>query len=45
MVGGVRLQLLQLVIIGMTMLLLILLALFLRRTPIGRQMRAASEDF
>ena len=45
MVGGVRLQLLQLVIIGMTMLLLVLLALFLRRTPIGRQMRAASEDF
>jgi branched-chain amino acid transport system permease protein len=45
MVGTVRLQLLQLVIIGMTMLLLVLLALFLRRTPIGRQMRAASEDF
>lgn len=44
-VGRVRLQLLQLVIIGMTMLLLALLALFLRRTHIGRQMRAASEDF
>jgi branched-chain amino acid transport system permease protein len=45
LVGGVRLQLLQLVIIGVTMLLLGLLVLFLRRTHIGRQMRAASEDF
>ena len=44
-VGRVRLQLLQLVTIGVTMVLLALLVLFLRRTPIGRQMRAASEDF
>ena len=45
MVGQVRLQLLQLVIIGVAMLLLALLVLFLRRTSIGRHMRAASEDF
>ena len=45
MVGQVRLQLLQLVIIGVAMLLLRLLVLFLRRTSIGRHMRAASEDF
>jgi branched-chain amino acid transport system permease protein len=45
MVGRVRLQLLQLVIIGATLVLLALLAAFLRRAPIGRQMRAASEDF
>jgi branched-chain amino acid transport system permease protein len=45
LLGRVRLQVLQLVIIGMTMLLLALLALFLHRTRIGRQMRAASEDF
>jgi branched-chain amino acid transport system permease protein len=43
--GHIRLQLLQLVTIGVTMLLLGLLVLFLRRTAIGRHMRAASEDF
>jgi len=45
MVGRVRLQLLQLVIIAVTLILLALLVVFLRRSPIGRQMRAASEDF
>lgn len=44
-VGHIRLQLLQLVVIGVTLLLLALLVLFMRRTPIGRHMRAASEDF
>jgi branched-chain amino acid transport system permease protein len=45
MLGEVRLPLLQLVIIAVTFALLVLLVLFLKRTPIGRQMRAASEDF
>jgi branched-chain amino acid transport system permease protein len=45
MLGRVRLQVLQLLTIGTTMVLLGLLVLFLHRTPIGRQMRAASEDF
>jgi branched-chain amino acid transport system permease protein len=45
MLGSVRLQVLQLLTIGMTMVLLALLVVFLHRTPIGRQMRAASEDF
>jgi branched-chain amino acid transport system permease protein len=43
--GDVRLPSLQIVMIGVTALLLLLLVLFLRRTSIGRQMRAASEDF
>jgi len=45
MLGDIRLPRLQLVLIGATALLLLLLVLFLRRTAIGRQMRAASEDF
>jgi branched-chain amino acid transport system permease protein len=45
MLGRVRLQVLQLLTIATTMVLLALLVLFLHRTPIGRQMRAASEDF
>jgi branched-chain amino acid transport system permease protein len=44
-IGQVRLQLLQLVVIGMTIVLLTALVLFLHHTQIGRQMRAASEDF
>ena len=36
---------LQLIIIGVTLILLVLLTLFLRYTPIGVQMRAAAEDF
>ncbi len=43
--GGVRLQLLQLVTVSVTLILLGLLVVFLRYTPIGRQMRAASSDF
>lgn len=42
---GVSVQLLKIVTIGVTILLLILLTLFLTRTPIGIQMRAAAEDF
>jgi len=45
MLDDIRLPRLQLVLIGATALLLLLLVLFLRRTAIGRQMRAASEDF
>lgn len=41
----IRLPLLQIVIIAVTFALLALLVLFLKRTAIGRQMRAASEDF
>ncbi|MCB8881425.1 branched-chain amino acid ABC transporter permease [Acidisoma cellulosilytica] len=44
-VGGVRLQLLQIVTIVTTLVLLCGLTLFLRRSAIGRQMRAASENF
>ena len=42
---GVSVQLLQLVIIAVTWILLIALVLFLRRTKVGVQMRAAAEDF
>ncbi len=45
MFGRVRLQVLQLIVIAATLLLLALLVAFLRFAPIGRQMRAASEDF
>ena len=45
LLGDIRLPRLQLVMIGTTALLLLLLVLFLKRTAIGRQMRAASEDF
>lgn len=44
-IGGIRLQLLQVVTITTTFALLGLLVLFLRRSAIGRHMRAASEDF
>lgn len=44
-VGDVRIPVLQLVVIGTTIVMLTLLTLFLRRTRYGVQMRAASEDF
>lgn len=44
-VGGIRLPLLQLVTITTTFVLLGLLTLFLHRSALGRQMRAASENF
>lgn len=43
--GGIRFPLLQLVVIATTIVLLVLLSIFLRRTPYGMQMRAAAEDF
>jgi branched-chain amino acid transport system permease protein len=45
MLGPLRLSLRQLVVIGTTFALLAILALFLRRTSLGVQMRAAAEDF
>ena len=45
LIGGVRIPYLQIVTIGVTIGLLILLVLFLKRTAMGIQMRAASEDF
>ena len=42
---GVSVQILQLVIIAVTWVLLIALVLFLKRTRVGVQMRAAAEDF
>ncbi len=42
---GVSVQILQLVIIAVTWILLIALVLFLKRTRVGIQMRAAAEDF
>lgn len=45
MVGHLRLQILQILVIGVTMALLAALVVILRRTKVGRHMRAASEDF
>ena len=45
MVVGLRIPRLQIITIAVTIILLILLVLFLRRTAIGVHMRAASEDF
>jgi branched-chain amino acid transport system permease protein len=44
-VGEVSIPLLQFLIIAVTIILMILLVLFLKRTPWGVQMRAAAEDF
>lgn len=44
-VAGVRIPQLQLITIAVTLVLLAALVLFLKRTPIGVAMRAASEDF
>ncbi len=44
-IGGLRIQQLQLVTIGVTAALLVALVLFLRRTRFGVEMRAAAEDF
>lgn len=44
-VGGMRVPILQLVLVGVTGALLIALLLFLQKTKYGIQMRAASEDF
>jgi branched-subunit amino acid ABC-type transport system permease component len=44
-IGSIAIQKLDLVIIGVTLALLLALGLFLRRTTIGMQMRAAAEDF
>jgi len=45
LVMGVRIPKLQILTIAVTLALLVMLVVFLRRTPIGVAMRAASEDF
>lgn len=44
-IGGVRIGVIDLVSIGVTAILLVALTLLLSRTTVGRQLRAASEDF
>lgn len=44
-VGGVRIQILNLVTVGVALVLVLGLGALLRRTRIGIQMRAAAEDF
>ncbi len=44
-IGDVNIPMLQFLIIAVTLILLVLLVLFLKRTPWGVQMRAAAEDF
>lgn len=45
LLGRLRLPLLQLVTVGVTIVLMLALTLFLNRTSLGVQMRAAAEDF
>lgn len=45
LMDGVQVPQLQLIIIGVTILLMVLLVLFLKRTKYGIHMRAAAEDF
>src|SRR5205823_2098482 len=45
LIAGLRVPKLQMLTIVVTLVLLALLAVFLRRTPLGVAMRAASEDF
>jgi len=45
LVGPIRISLLQLVTISVSLLLMGLLAVFLKKTAMGIQMRAAAEDF
>jgi branched-chain amino acid transport system permease protein len=45
LIGGLRLPLLQIVTIVVTLVLMLALTLFLKRTRIGMQMRASAEDF
>ena len=44
-IGSVSIQKLDVVVVGVTLGLLVALGLFMRRTTIGTQMRAAAEDF
>jgi branched-chain amino acid transport system permease protein len=45
LIGGLRLPLLQVVTIVVTLVLMLALTLFLKRTRLGMQMRASAEDF
>jgi branched-chain amino acid transport system permease protein len=44
-IGELRVPMLQLITLVVTLVLMVALTLFLRRTPYGIQMRAAAEDF
>ncbi len=44
-IGELRVPMLQLITLVVTLVLMVVLTLFLRRTPYGVQMRAAAEDF
>ena len=45
LIGSIAVQKLDIVVVGTTLALLVALSLLLGRTAIGRQMRAAAEDF
>jgi branched-chain amino acid transport system permease protein len=45
LLGGLRIPLLQIITIVVTLTLLVILSLFLKRTVVGMQMRACAEDF
>jgi len=45
MIGDLRVPVLQLITLAVTLILMMALSLFLKRTPYGVQMRAAAEDF
>jgi branched-chain amino acid transport system permease protein len=44
-IGDILIQKVQVITVGTTVVLVVALALFFKRTTIGRQMRAAAEDF
>src|SRR6202041_1441420 len=45
LIGTLRVPMLQLITLAVTLILMIALSLFLKKTPYGVQMRAAAEDF
>ncbi|WP_062204759.1 branched-chain amino acid ABC transporter permease [Aureimonas sp. AU12] len=45
LIGDLRVPMLQLIVLGVTLVLMTGLTLFLKKTPYGIQMRAAAEDF
>src|SRR3984957_15932593 len=45
LIGNLRVPMLQLITLAVTLILMIALSLFLKKTPYGVQMRAAAEDF
>jgi branched-chain amino acid transport system permease protein len=45
LIGELRVPMLQLITLGVTLVLMVAISLFLKKTPFGVQMRAAAEDF